>query len=109
MRWIQSFSVAVQNNEKDNMDWKLPEGDHIGWVIALIAIVVALYGIWDVRRAKSRLERLAEVNRLAVGEARSFLIGIKPAVPTSVQTQINDHLEGIKKRLAEAEAISSRR
>lgn len=91
------------------MDWKLPEGDHVGWIIALIAIIVAIYGIWDVRRAKSRLERLAEVNRLAVGEARSFLLGIKPAVPGNVQTQINDHLEGIKRRLDQADAISGKR
>ena len=91
------------------MDWKLPEGDHVGWIIAFIAIVVAVYGIWDVRRAKSRLERLVEVNRLAVGEARSFLLGIKPAVPATVQTQINDHLESIKRRLADADALTKKR
>lgn len=91
------------------MGWSLPEGDHVGWAIAVLAIIVGVYAIWDVRRAKSRLERLVEVHRLAVAEARSFLLGIKPTVSENVRTQINDHLAGIHKRLSEADAISKER
>lgn len=54
--------------------------DLIGWGIGLIGIAVAVYGIWDARRERSRREASVVVINRLVGRLNGVLIGLKPSI-----------------------------
>ena len=87
-------------------------GDYIGWAIGIAGMVIGsaigIYAILDVRKVKSRLQRVVDNQDGMLKQIRGFLLGMKPSVNGDVQHQINDQLEYLKKLEASIKAESGR-
>jgi hypothetical protein len=95
----------------------LPEGDHIGWAIAVVAFVLggliswglAYWAIVDVRKARDARDLALDILKRCTAESWTFLGGVKAHVSDDLRRQIDDHRSLIKKREDEAAAELSRR
>jgi len=72
--------------------------DLIGWGIGLSGVAVAIYGIADARRERSKREKAVVVVNRLVGRLSGLLIGFKTSLvdrPESMAAA-NDGLDAIK-------------
>jgi hypothetical protein len=72
--------------------------DLIGWGIGIAGLLVAVYGIVDARRERSKREKAVVVVNRLVGRLNGLLIGLKPSLVADADATAaaNDGLDAIK-------------